>query len=298
MKLSANASAVLAMLACSVIWGTTWYAITLQLGVVDPVASIVYRFGLAAAILFAGLLLFRQKIRLTKAQHLAVAGQGLFTFAIDYAFVYWAEERVASAVVAVIFASLALLNLIAFRLALGRKAPWLAWGGALLGVAGVAVLSRAELANADFDREAATGVGLALIAVAGAAIGNLCAWRSQQLGAPVAPATAWAMAYGTGMLALYGLITGIEWRFETSWSYVLSLLHLSILGSVVAFVLYFGLARSRGYALASYISALTPPVAMLMSVAFEGASFGLLALSGLVLVLGGQLLLARAPKTA
>ena len=31
------------------IWGTTWYAIKFQLGVVAPEISLVYRFGLAAA---------------------------------------------------------------------------------------------------------------------------------------------------------------------------------------------------------------------------------------------------------
>jgi drug/metabolite transporter (DMT)-like permease len=42
------------VLACAVIWGTTWYAITLQLGSVAPLASIVWRFGLASVLLFLG----------------------------------------------------------------------------------------------------------------------------------------------------------------------------------------------------------------------------------------------------
>jgi hypothetical protein len=66
--------------------------------------------------------------------------------------------------------------------------------------------------------------------------------------------------------------------------YVLSLLYLSLFGSVIAFGLYFTIARQRGYALASYISALTPPIAMLVSVIFEGARFGWSALIGLALL--------------
>ena len=76
----------------------------------------------------------------------------------------------------------------------------------------------------------------------------------------------------------------------------MSLLHLSLFGSVIAFGLYFTIARQRGYALASYISALTPPIAMLVSVLFEGARFGWSALVGLALVLAGQVMLIRAPK--
>jgi drug/metabolite transporter (DMT)-like permease len=77
---------------------------------------------------------------------------------------------------------------------------------------------------------------------------------------------------------------------------MLSLLHLSLNGSVVAFVLYYGLARRRGYSTASYISALTPPLAMLISSLLEGKSWGALALGGIVLVLAGQWLLLRARR--
>jgi drug/metabolite transporter (DMT)-like permease len=139
---------------------------------------------------------------------------------------------------------------------------------------------------------------LALVAVLASALGNWFAWRGQQAGAPVKAATAWAMAYGTAMLAAYGLATGVEWRVEATPAYVLSLLHLSLFGSVIAFGLYFTLAKQRGFALASYISALTPPIAVIMSVLFEGAEVGVTMLVGLALVLAGQVLLIRAPKAA
>src|SRR5436190_849302 len=74
--------------ACSVIWSTTWYVIKFQLGVVPPVVSVVYRFGLAAAVLFAWLLISRKRLKLSAAEHLMVAGQGLFVFALQYPLVY------------------------------------------------------------------------------------------------------------------------------------------------------------------------------------------------------------------
>ncbi|HET9230673.1 MAG TPA: hypothetical protein VFO00_05265, partial [Vitreimonas sp.] len=67
-------------------------------------------------------------------------------------------------------------------------------------------------------------------------------------------------------------------------------------GSVIAFLLYYGLARRRGYATASYISALAPPVAMLVSSLFEAKTWGLLALGGVALVLAGQWLLLKAKR--
>lgn len=283
---------------CAAIWGTTWYAITLQLGTVPPLASIVWRFGLASAVLFLGCLIARKNLRLTRAQHLAALGQGTFAFSISYSFTYAAEGHVASAIVAVTFASLTFLNLVLFRLAAGQKAAAASWGGAILGLFGVAVLSGGEVLSAGFDGRAALGVGLALVATTASAFGNFFAWRGQNRGSEAIPATAWAMAYGTGLLVIYGLVTGVEFSIDPTFTYVGSLLYLSILGSVIAFGLYFTIARTIGYAMASYISALTPPIAMLVSVLFEGAHFGWTALVGLLLVLSGQALLIRAPRVS
>lgn len=287
---------ILSIMACSLIWGTTWYAITLQLGSVDPTASVAYRFGLAALALFLFCLIRKERIGLTPRQHLAVFGQGLLTFSIQYSLVYEAERHVASAVVAVIFAGLAFANLILFRLILGQKADWRAWAGAALGVVGVAAMFVAELRRAEGGAEALFGLTISVIAMIIAAAGNLAAWKAQKEGAAVLPSVAWAMLYGSALVFLYGLITGVAFTIEATPEYIGSLLYLSIFGSVVAFALYFMLARARGYALASYISALTPPVAMLVSMLMEGARFGWDAGLGLVLVLIGQVLLIRAPK--
>lgn len=286
-----------AIAVCTLAWGTTWYAITLQFGFVDPVVSIVYRFALAAALLFGWCALRGEKLSLTRSQHFAALGVGLFTFAIDYALVYWAEERVTSAVVAVVFAALAFMNLITFRLAFGQRAPLGAWLAAGLGIAGVGLLSWEEIASANFGASAMIGIGLTFLAVVGAAIGNVFARNCETAGASIAGSTAWAMFYGASMLAIFALATGRAWAFEFTWSYTLSLLHLSLNGSVIAFVLYYGLARRRGYAMASYISALTPPLAMLVSALFEAKTWGALAFGGVALVLAGQWLLLRTKRS-
>jgi drug/metabolite transporter (DMT)-like permease len=132
--------------------------------------------------------------------------------------------------------------------------------------------------------------------VLGAVIGNVFARRGELAGATVAASTGWAMAYGAGLLAIFAVVTGRHWAFEPTLPYMLSLLHLSLNGSVIAFLLYYGLARRRGYATASYISALAPPLAMLVSTLFEAKTWGVLALGGVVLVIAGQFLLLRAKR--
>ena len=285
-----------ALLACSLIWSTTWIAIKFQLGVVPPAVSVVYRFALAAIVLVAWCLFTKQSLKLTRQQHVMVAAQGLFVFSLDYAFVYLAESHVVSAVVAVIFASLSFVNLILFRVALGLKAARLAWAGSAVGLLGVAVLSWGEAARANMSPETLLGIGLALAGVLTAAFGNLFAAKGQALEVAIAPSTAWAMGYGTLGLLLYVLVTGQPFLFEYTPAYIGSLAYLAVFGSVAAFLLYYALARRTGYSFASYISALTPPIAMGISAAFEGARWGWEALVGLVLVVIGQYLLIRAPK--
>lgn len=285
-----------AIVICTLCWGTTWYAITLQFGVVDPIVSVCYRFALAAALLFAWCMLRRETLNLTAAQHLWAFGVGAVTFAFNYPLVYLAEERVTSAVVAVMFASMAFINLIGFRIAFRQSAPALAWAAASLGIAGVALLSWEELASANFGASALIGVALTLLAVVAAVVGNIFARRNEMLNVGIAASTGWAMGYGALILAAFATLTGRTWAFEFTADYVLSLLHLAVNGSVIAFLLYYGLARRRGYATASYISALAPPVAMLVSTLFEGKSWGLLAIGGVALVLAGQWLLLRAKR--
>jgi drug/metabolite transporter (DMT)-like permease len=281
---------------CTLAWGTTWFVITFQLGVVDPVVSLAYRFALATALLFGWCAARGLPLRLSVTQHGAACGIGLFTFGIDYAFVYLAETRISSAVVAVMFATLALVNLAVFRVVLRQRAPLRAWLAASLGGAGVAMLSWSEIVNAHLDARARGGFAMACIAIVAASLGNVFAHRGETAGAPVAGLTAWAMAYGTLLLALYALALQRPWLFDPSLGYVASLVYLALIGSVVAFLFYYGLARRRGYAAATYVTALTPVVAMTVSSVFEGKSWSPMALGGLALVLIGQWLLLRARR--
>jgi drug/metabolite transporter (DMT)-like permease len=285
-----------AITVCTLAWGTTWYVITFQLGVVDPVVSLTYRFALATALLFGWCGVRGLPLRLNFPQHAAAFGVGLFTFGIDYTMIYMAEARISSAVVAVLFAMLSLVNLAVFWVVFTQRAPLRAWLAASLGGAGVAMLCWSEIATARLDARARGGFGMACVAILAASVGNAFAHRGEVAGAPVAGLTAWSLVYGTLVLGLYALVTQRPWLFDLSAAYIGSLVYLALFGSVVAFLFYYGLARRRGYAAAAYVSALTPVLAMTVSSVFEGKSWSPLALGGIVLVLCGQWLLLRARR--
>ena len=281
---------------CGLIWGSTWRVIKLQIGVVPVAESVVYRFALASVLLFALCAVTGRSVALTRRQHLAALAHGAAGFGLQYALVYLAERTVASGVVAVIFAAAAFANLALFRIAQGQRAPPLAWTGALLGLAGVAVMSMSELSGPASPQGGAIGVALALCGVIASVFGNLFAARVQSAGVAIGPGTAWAMGYGAALLALAVLVTGQPWRFELSARYVASLIYLAVLGSVTAFLVFYALARRRGYSFAAYVAALTPPAAMALSSLTESVRWGAGALAGLALVLAGQALLIRGSR--
>lgn len=164
----------------------------------------------------------------------------------------------------------------------------------LRGGRGVGLLSWGEIVQTGTAAKPVEGILLALFGVLATAAGNVFARSGQEAGSSIAASTAWATLYGTVFLLAYVLVTGRRWAFELSRRYVLSLLYLALVGSVVAFLLFFRVARSRGYTAASYILALTPILAMAMSTLFEGKTWTATAATGVAAVLLGQWMLLRA----
>ncbi len=104
---------------CVLIWGTTWYAITLQLAATTPAIGVALRFSLAAALIFLWCIARGHRLRLPRATHTWLALMGLLNFFVSYLFVYYAEQRIVSGLVAVGYSAMPLLNMALSRLFFG-----------------------------------------------------------------------------------------------------------------------------------------------------------------------------------
>ena len=74
-----------------IIWGSTWLAIKYQLGSVDPMVSVIYRFGLAAVLLLLFCFVKGLNFRFTLKDHFFMALLGTLLFSVNYWLVYVAE---------------------------------------------------------------------------------------------------------------------------------------------------------------------------------------------------------------
>jgi drug/metabolite transporter (DMT)-like permease len=272
------------------IWGTTWYAIKFQLGVVAPEISLVYRFGLAAIIVFLYARATGASLRLPWREHRFVAIQGLTLFCLNYWFTYLSTQHLTSGLVAVLFTAIIFLNLVNARIFFRTPIEARVMLAAGAGMLGVGLLFLPELQAAIGDHVVIEGALLALAGTYLASLGNMAATRNAKQGLSVVTANAYGMAYGTLGLAVIAFLRGTPIAFEQSWSYVLSLLYLSLAGTSLAFGLYLVLMRRIGPARAAYTSVLFPVVALAVSTAFEGYRWSLPALIGLAVLVAGNAL--------
>ncbi|SEJ18555.1 DMT family transporter [Pseudomonas sp. NFR16] len=280
------------------IWGTTWIALKMQLGEVAIPVSIVYRFGLAALILFAMLLISGKLQRVNRRGQLICLAQGVCLFCVNFMCFLHASQWVPSGLVAVVFSTSTLWNALNARVFFKQKIARNVLTGGALGLLGLGCLFWPELSGHSASRETLIGLGLALLGTLCFSAGNMLSSLQQKAGLRPLTTNAYGMLYGATMLCLYCLLSGTPFSFEWNTRYVGSLLYLVIPGSVIGFTAYLTLVGRMGPERAAYCTVLFPVVALNVSALAEGYQWTLPALIGLVLVMMGNVLVFRKPKPA
>jgi drug/metabolite transporter (DMT)-like permease len=291
-----SASVTTLFIAPTLLWGSTWYAITFQLGVVAPEVSVVYRFALASVLLAAWCGATGRSLSFSGREHLWIAAQGAPMFGLGYVFIYHSEQYVASGPLAVLFATIVFANLAGARIFFGDRVTARAIVGAVLGVGGVALLFLPEFASMTATAGTAKGVAYGLAAVLLASAGNLVAVRNNRARLPLLPVVAWGMGYGAAIAAAAVGASGAAWTFDPRAGYVASLLYLAVFGSIVAFGTYLTLVARIGAGPASYVGVAIPVVAMSVSTLFEGYRWTLPAVAGIALAAIGNVLVLWKPR--
>lgn len=251
------------------IWGSTWLAIEYQLGSVEPQISIFYRFAIAAVLMWVLCLTKGAKVKFAAKDHAFFLLQGVCIFSLNYLLLYWSQHYLTSAMACIAFSTLMLMNIVNARLFFKQLIMPRIYLGAGLGITGIVTLFWHDVKDLDFNSDAMVGLGLALTGTFIASLGNMASIRNGRRKISLFSSNSWGMTYGMILLAGYALISGATWSFDTSMPYVLSLLHLAVAGTVIAFACYFALFNRIGAEKTSYANVLFPVVAVLLSTFFE-----------------------------
>jgi drug/metabolite transporter (DMT)-like permease len=278
---------------CVLIWGTTWLAITFQLGTVAPEISVGYRFVMASVVLFAYCRWRGLNLRFSLREHGDFFLLGASMFCISYIFVYYAETHVVSGMVAVAFSATPMINMLMARVIFATPMTARVAIGAMFGILGIVCVFWHEFAGLSASRNAELGAILALLAVVFSSMGNMMSTRLHARGHSTWSSMAWGMFYGGGLSLVIGVVQGKSLIFAPTAGYVGSLVYLALFGSVIAFACYLTLQGRIGAARAGYTGVMTPILALAVSFFFEKFAIGWLTILGVALSVIGNIVILR-----
>lgn len=277
------------------VWGTSWYAIKLQVGVVAPEVSVFWRFSLAAAIMAAWVAVAGRPFRFPLAMHLRFAAMGVAMYSSNFALFYVAGQYVASGLLAVIFSLASILNVLFAAALFGERLEGRVVAGAVLGVTGVVCLFLPEIAGTRLNAEGMFALALGLGGVLSFSCGNMVARTVQQAGVSLMSQNMWGMVYGSLWIGLIAVFSGKEFTVDPTVTYLGSLLWLAVFSTVVAFAAYLTLMRRIGPGRVGYITVMFPVVALSVSTLLEGYQWSPIAGLGVALALSGNYLVLTRP---
>jgi len=278
---------------CVLAWGTTWYAITFQIGHTAPEVGVALRFALAGGLVLALCAVRGLRLRFEPGDHAVLALQGFFLYGVSYLCVYHAERHLVSGLVAVGYSASPLVAGLGGHALLGLRVTSRFVAGGLVGLTGVALMFWPEFGKAAGSRDTALGLAFTVGAVLLSSAGSLIATRNRSRGLPFWPSLGFGMLYGAAAALLVALLQGQSLALPTAVSWWFSLLYLALVGSVLTFACFLTLQERVGPGRAGAIGVMTPLLALTVSMVFEGFHPDVLVLTGAALAVAGNVLMLR-----
>lgn len=277
-----------AYVTCALIWGTTWYAIRACIGEggYPTYAAAALRFTLAAVVLVALVVAVAARPGPRGRREWSwIIVAGLLN-SVGYGLVYAGEVRITGGVAAVLYGT-APLMMAAVAPLTGTERPTAAsLAGALVSLTGIGLIFWDELAVSPAH---AAGVGMILGSVFCSTLYNIIFKRHAGEQHPLATN---AVFLATTSVALWGFAFTVE-RRPVPWpppaAPTVALLYLGIVGSVVAFAVYFYLLKRVRLMTLSSLTLVTPVVALAADALWEAQRVGPRTYAGAAITLGGVL---------
>ena len=247
------------------IWGSTWLFIKLGLNDLPPFTFAGIRFVIGVAILFAIIKARRLSLPRTRADWILLAVTGVLSFSLNYGLLFWGEQYISSGLAALLQATIPAFGLVIAHFYLpGEQMTPVKILGVMIGVAGVGVV---------FSNQLSVAGTRALAGCAALVVGSACAAYANVLvkarGAKLDPAVlaGGQMFFGLIPLLVIGIpLEGNPLQFHWTRMAVVALFYLAIVGSVLAFLLYYWLVQHMDVTKTMLVALVTPVIAVALGV--------------------------------
>ena len=272
------------------VWGWSFLFIKVSVEGMTPTTVAATRVALGALALLAWLRFKRIPMPRDRTfwRHAAVAA--VFANIIPFTLLAWGEERITSALTAVLNASTPLFTAIAGFLYLKSRLGKVEVLGLLVGLAGVAVA--AGIGGSDLADSSIAGSLASIFAGAGYGIA-LTYTAKHQLHVPAEVAAAAQLTCGALMLAPVAITTTAIDGIDLEPHRILAITLLGAVGTGFAYLLYYRSVADLGPTTTSLVTYLIPVVAVLVGIVVLDEAFHLRMLVGGVMIVAGILLVQR-----
>lgn len=268
------------------IWGSTWLFIKLGLAALPPFTFAGIRFVIACTILFFWIRVRRVPWPKTRAAWILLASTGILSFGFNYGLIFWAEQHISSGLAALLQATIPAFGLVIAHFHLpGERLSWAKIVGVVLGVCGVAVVFSNQLSIA--GNRALAGCVAVLLGSLSAAYSNVLV---KAYGKNLNPAILAAGQMFFGLLLLLGVgipLEGNPLRIPWTPMAVISLFYLAVVGTVIAFLLYYWLVLNFDVTKSMLIALVTPVVAVILGMIVLDEEIGWRTLIGGTMIMVG-----------
>ncbi len=289
---SAKWTAILVVALLSLIWSSTWLAIKIGLESLPPFLSAGWRFFIAFIPLFLYSLKMNKPIPKDWRTHLFFLWFSVINFTGGYALVYWGEQYINSGLASVLFSVMPFyVALFSIKLLPSEQVTLKKMLGILTGFLGVVIIFHDQLKlSHPYGLYGMIGV---LISPAFSALGTIAGKKARARFHPVTLNT-FPILYASFVLF------GLHFLFESGqpavfdFKAIFSLLYLGLMGTALAFVLYFWLLKTTSAVLMSLITFITPPMALFWGWLIKGEPISWQLILGMLIIFAGIGLVSKA----
>lgn len=276
------------------IWGSSFLWIKIAVAEIGPVLLAALRLLFGAAGLIGIAWMTRQSVPRDRGLLVRYLVLGVFNTALPFVLIPWGETRIASGLAAVLNGTTPLFTLVIAHFWLrDERITRARVAGLILGFAGVVVLMSHDLRAGAGNLWGQAAVLAAACSYAVAATFARRHLRSQPL---VVQATV-AVCIADAALWLAIPVAEPAARFPHLPITWLALAWLGVLGSCVAYLLYYYLIQAWGAMRATVVTYVFPVIGLLLGVAFLGESLTVRLIAGALLVVSGVVVANRAPTS-
>jgi drug/metabolite transporter (DMT)-like permease len=260
---------VIVWLILAFIWGSTWLFIKLGLEDLPPFTFAGIRFVIAALILSTIIVIRRRPLPKDWRDWVLIAGTGVLAFSINYGLLFWGENRTSSGLAAILQTIIPVFGLVLAHLHLPEERITLPkLFGVVLGIAGVAIIFSNQMETG--GASAFQGSVAIVVGAFGAAYSNVLI-KSRGGHLDYAVLAGGQMVCGLVPLLTIGILfEGNPLRLRWTPLALLSLFYLAIVGSAVAFLLYYWLVKHMEVTRTMLIALFTPLLAVSLGMIVRG----------------------------